>query len=120
MNTTKTLHRTPLIDFGIQAPNLLDQLDERIEASMLSRAAVAAYDLFANVTEQSAEDQAALVSKLSASALLRNVVAHSVESVAFALAAAALLTATRGVPATASERVKKALTLLSDRYQADW
>jgi hypothetical protein len=119
MNTTKQLHKTSLINFGIHAPNLLDQLDAQIDVTMLSRAAVLAASLFESVVDQPAEDQALLVSKLSTSAL-RNIAAQSVESVAIALGAATLLTVAKYGPATASEQVRKALVLLSDRYQYDW
>jgi hypothetical protein len=86
---------------------------------MLSRAAVVTAIFLEHAENQPAEYQSGAVSKLSAS-VLGNVSVESIESVAAALGAATLLTVAKFGPATPSERIKKALTVLSDRYQYDW
>ena len=118
MNTT--LGKNTLeFDFSAEAPSLLDQLDAKLSATEMSRAAVCSTGLFEWAADQPATDHSDLVAKMSI-IVLRNINAAAPDSIAVAVGAAALLMAAKMGPATASERIRRAAGLLSERYQADW
>jgi hypothetical protein len=106
-------------DFSAEAPSLLDQLDTKLTAAEMSRAAACSAGLFEWAADQPATDQADLVAKMPIVSL-RNIDTASPDSVTVAVGTAALLMAAKMGPATASERIRRAAGLLSERYQADW
>lgn len=118
MKTQLTVNKLAL-DFSASAESLLDQLDRALTPEIMSLAAVCSAGRFEFAADQPAEEQAALVAKLS-TAVLRDVDAASPDSVAYAVGAAALLMAAKAGPSTASERIRTAAGMLSERYQADW
>ena len=119
MNTTQTKTRNLVFDFGVDAPSLLDQMDTKLPRALMERAAVCSAGLFEWAADQPATEQAALAARMSI-ATLRNADASSPDSLALAVGTAALLMAAKLGPATASERIRSASGILSERYQSDW
>lgn len=115
-----TLSKNTLeFDFSSDAQPLLDQLDTKLSVIDMARAAVCSAGMFEWAADQPATDQADLVTKMSIS-VLRNTDPNSPDSVAVAVGAAALLMASKMGPATASEKIRRAAGILSERYQSDW
>lgn len=118
MNTT-LLTNNAEFDFSSRAIPLLDQLDQKVTPAQMSRAAVKACNLLTWATDQSAVEQASLVSRMSI-ATLRNTNLAVPDSLAAAVGVAALLSSAQAQRTTASERIRLAIVMLSERYQADW
>lgn len=110
---------TNTFDFGPRAASLLDQLDERLDASTIGAAAKAAaswlmwaYDQPAVKQEQLARD--ATTGRLQGADL------QDVRGMELAVVSATLLMTAKMGPMTASAKIRKSLDILSERYQADW
>ena len=119
MHTTQTKNNRLTFDFKSEAPPLLDQMDAKMPRAVMERAAVCSSGLFEWAADQPAIEQAALVSRMSVT-MLRDVDFSIPDSLALAVGASALLMASKLGPSTASERIRKAAGILSERYQADW
>ena len=119
MNITQTKNNRLTFDFRADAPPLLDQMDAKMSRTVMERAAVCSSGLFEWAADQPATEQASLVARMSVTTL-RDADFSSPDSVALVVGASALLMASKLGPSTASERIRKAAGILSERYQADW
>lgn len=118
MRTTQ--HKEKLtFDFSADAASLLDQMDAQLPQGVMANAAVCSAGLFEFAADQPAAYQASMVGHMSVS-VVRAADPDSPDALALAVGAAALLMSAKIGPSTASERIRCAAGILSDRYQSDW
>jgi hypothetical protein len=99
--------------------SLLEQMDSKLPKITMMRAAKEAYDLLADFSQRAASAQVDLMSKMNVQALYGVTVVRQA-TVSAAVAAAAVMMATRGGRLTANEKILLAMETLGNRYQADW
>jgi hypothetical protein len=110
------------LDVSFDAPSLLEQMENRSTKARMSTLAALAFRELMKVSDLSAEEQETCVANVCSLSTANAAFASggAERTQVLAVMASALLMASKITRATVSERVEEAMSILSDKYQADW
>jgi hypothetical protein len=99
---------------------LLEQMDKALMRGSMQRHAMQASRRLASLVDEDPASLELIVGELAKLKFIRRIDQKDPDSITNAVASAAILTAIREGNQTALEKIEVALSILSDRYQADW